>query len=56
MPMKCMAQTPAPSARLPVNRNRVRWRVCWRAWPAICKPIQEAKIATSKDSRTSFGS
>ena len=58
MPMKCMAQTPQPSARLPVSSVMPRSEplASLLPLPAICSPIQDEKMATSTDRITSAGS
>jgi hypothetical protein len=57
MPMKCMAHTPLPRDRLPVtSAARRSMRLLLRAaWPAICKPMADEKLATSTDRMTSDG-
>ena len=58
MPMKCMAQTPAPKDKAPVPKA-MRASPNWllrRAMPANCKAMADASMATSTDSNTSQGS
>jgi hypothetical protein len=56
MPMKCMDQTPQPSARLPVASIMARRpRVPRRACAATCNPIHDENMATRIERITSDG-
>ncbi|WP_250439089.1 hypothetical protein [Delftia tsuruhatensis] len=57
MPMKCMAQMPAPRQKAPVSTptRRMRGDAASRASPAICMAITDVATATSTDSVTRPG-
>jgi len=55
MPMKCIDQMPPPSAMAPVMMAVWRWkpRSLLRAMPAICRAMNEAKMAMPMENSTS---
>ncbi len=57
MPMKCMAQMPAPRQKAPVSTpvRRIRGEAALRASPAICMAIIDVATATTTDSATRPG-